>query len=65
MLANRSLEAVAAALDEVSIKQDALLCIDGDAAVTAYTKKHGIEFETIIPGKGEYVHEKVLHAEAG
>jgi hypothetical protein len=53
--------AVAAALDGVLVKKDVLLCVDGDAAVIAYAKKHGIEFETIIASKGEHVHEKVLH----
>ena len=50
-----------AALDGVLAKDDVLLCVDGDAAVIAYAKKRGIEFETIIASKGEHVHEKVLH----
>ena len=61
VLPNRSMEAVAAALDGVLAKNDVLLCLDGDAAVIAYAKQQGIEFETIIASKGEHVHEKVLH----
>src|SRR5271157_5112708 len=48
-------------VDGVLAKDDVLLCVDGDTAVIAYAKKHGIEFETIIASKGEHVHEKVLH----
>lgn len=58
---NRTAEAVGVALDGVLARDDVLLCVDGDAAVIAYAKKHGIEFETIIASKGEHVHEKVLH----
>ena len=61
VLPNRTAEAVEAALDGVLARDDVLLCVDGDAAVIAYAKKHGIEFETIIASKGEHVHEKVLH----
>lgn len=61
VLPNRSAEAVAAALDGVLAKNEVLLCLDGDAAVIAYAKQQGIEFETIIASKGEHVHEKVLH----
>ena len=61
VLPNRTAEAVGAALDGVLAKDDVLLCVDGDTAVIAYAKKHGIEFETIIASKGEHVHEKVLH----
>jgi transposase-like protein len=63
VLPNRSAEAIATALDGVLVKKDVLLCVDGDAAVIAYAKKHGIEFETIIASKGEHVHEKVLHVQ--
>ena len=61
VLPNRTAEAVGAALDGVLAKDDVLLCVDGDTAMIAYAKKHGIEFETIIASKGEHVHEKVLH----
>ena len=61
VLPNRTAEAVGVALDGALAKDDVLLCVDGDAAVIAYAKKHGIEFETIIASKGEHVHEKVLH----
>ena len=61
VLPNRTAEAVGVALDGVLARDDVLLCVDGDAAVIAYAKKHGIEFETIIASKGEHVHEKVLH----
>src|SRR6516162_9215251 len=61
VLPNRTAEAVGVALDGVLAKDDVLLCVDGDTAVIAYAKKHGIEFETIIASKGEHVHEKVLH----
>ena len=61
VLPNRTAEAVEAALEGVLARDDVLLCVDGDAAVIAYAKKHGIEFETIIASKGEHVHEKVLH----
>jgi hypothetical protein len=61
VLPDRTAEAVGAALDGVLAKDDVLLCVDGDTAVIAYAKKHGIEFETIIASKGEHVHEKVLH----
>ena len=61
VLPNRSTEAVAAALDGVLAEKDVLLCVDGDAAVIAYAKKRGIEFETIIASKGEHVRERVLH----
>ena len=61
VLPDRTAQAVEAALDGVLIKKDVLLCLDGDAAVIAYAKKRGIEFETIIASKGEHVHEKVLH----
>jgi hypothetical protein len=45
-------ELVGTALDGVLAKDNALLCVDGDAAVFAYAKKRGIEFETIIVSKG-------------
>lgn len=61
VLPDRTAAAVEAALEGVLVKKDVLLCLDGDAAVIAYAKKHGIEFETIIASKGEHVHEKVLH----
>lgn len=61
VLPNRSAEAIEAALEGVLSKDDVLLCVDGDAAVIAYAKKHGIEYERIIASKGEHVHEKVLH----
>jgi hypothetical protein len=60
VLPNRTAEAIGVALDGVLAKDDVLLCVDGDAAVIAYAKKRGIEFETIIASKGEHVHEKVL-----
>lgn len=63
VLPNRSTEAVAAALDGVLAKDDVLLCLDGDAAVIAYAKQQGIEYELIIASKGEHVHEKVLHVQ--
>lgn len=63
VLPNRTMEAVEAALNGVLAKNDVLLCVDGDAAVIAYAKKHGVEFETIIASKGEHVHEKVLHVQ--
>jgi transposase-like protein len=63
VLPNRTTEAVEAALDGVLFKNDVLLCVDGDAAVIAYAKKHGVEFETIIASRGEHVHEKVLHVQ--
>jgi hypothetical protein len=44
VLPNRTVEAVGIALDGVLAKDDVLLCVDGDAAVIAYVKKHGIEF---------------------
>ena len=42
-------------------KDDTLLCMDGDKAPIAFAKAEGIEYELIAAGKGEHVHEKVLH----
>jgi hypothetical protein len=56
---------VGVALDGVLAEDDVLLCVDGDTAVIAYAKKHGIEFETIIASKGEHVHETSTPPSAG
>lgn len=63
VLPNRSAKAVEAALRGVLVKDDVLLCIDGDAAVIAYANRNGIAFETVIASKREHVHEKVLHVQ--
>lgn len=61
VLPDRSEAAVSGVLKPAVAKSDALLCMDGDAALIAFAEKEGIEYELIIASRGEHVHEKVLH----
>jgi transposase-like protein len=61
VLPNRSEDAVSAVLKDAISKTEALLCMDGDAALIAFAKREAIEYELIIASHGEHVHEKVLH----
>lgn len=61
VLRDRSEAAVSAVLKPAVSKSEALLCMDGDAALIAFAERQAIEYELIIASRGEHVHEKVLH----
>jgi transposase-like protein len=61
VLPDRSEATVSAVLKPAVSKTEALMCMDGDAALIAFAKTEEIEYELIIASRGEHVHEKVLH----
>jgi transposase-like protein len=61
VLPERTAKAVEAALEGVLVKEDVLLCIDGDPALATFAENNGFEYELIIASRGERMHEKVLH----
>jgi len=61
VLPDRSEAAVSVVLKGTVSKNEALLCMDGDAALIAFAEREAIEYELIIASRGEHVHEQVLH----